>query len=215
MSLVNQQIIHLFMGNVSMKSMYKLLERHFLAKACPSSLKIMPGLTPGSGGVPKEATPPRWTQGARAWHKVKVLSALALLAANSHQSGLSNEVLHDFLPQGFWSCNLSNLKRLDFSQFTLQTWSQLWQHVTSKALVIGKYSIPHLKTLINGCLEPEVQGRDSTFTLCHILSFRMENLVWPFVSLSTISEEELPRNNWGMNYPVTFDDGSTYCIATM
>ncbi len=33
--------------------------------------------------------------------------------------------------------------------------------------MIEKRAMPHLKTLIDGCLEQEVQGRCSTFTFIH------------------------------------------------
>ena len=32
--------------------------------------------------------------------------------------------------------------------------------------MIEKCAIPHLKALTDGCLEPEVEGHGSTFTLC-------------------------------------------------
>ena len=46
---------------------------------------------------------------------------------------------------------------------------------------VEKKYIPHVKALIDMCLEPEMQGRGRTYTLCHALAaFRMENRVCAF-----------------------------------
>ena len=97
------------------------------------------------------------------YHKVqgrgaslKCYYALAFLAPNrAFKWGIA--------PQGFLELQAVKLNTSRFFTIYLtKTDFQIWQPVTPKFLVIEKCSIPHLKALIDGFLEPESQWHGST-----------------------------------------------------
>ena len=118
-------------------------------------------------------------------HKVQELGTR--LTANSHQSGLSNEVLHDFMPQEVLGLQAVKLKTARFFHHLLykkRTFNfDSLLAVTPKPLLIEKCSIPHLKTLTGSCLEPKCKDM-VTLLLCatplHFVAFHMKNWVCAF-----------------------------------
>ena len=72
--------------------------------------------------------------------------------------------------KGHWKYEMSNLELLNLLNKNGLFWNfQIWPLVFPMPLEIQSYTVPHLKALISGKLEPRGLRFGSTFILCHAL----------------------------------------------
>ena len=120
-------------------------------------------------------------QSARAWHKIRLLPFPCTFSSKTaNNQGFQMRYCVILYHKRFWSFKLSNLKRLDFFHFCQRRSFNFDKLLKHPLYVLEKCSISQLKVLIDGCLEPDVQGK-GIVVLFHVpWAFRMENQVCAF-----------------------------------